>query len=97
MQLPFEFPSLSVSFTIAHNNCLLDFCAKPQLNRVLDRAHAHLLIQGARFFTFLSLLGTVSSGLPGRKALGPRYMDFHPRLPMVYVINELSSEVAVFE
>lgn len=41
--------------------------------------------------------GTVHSGLVGRRALGPRYIEFHPFLPVCYVINELSSEVAVFE
>eukprot|EP00928_Gymnodinium_smaydae_P093466 TRINITY_DN7765_c0_g1_i2.p1 TRINITY_DN7765_c0_g1~~TRINITY_DN7765_c0_g1_i2.p1 ORF type:complete len:438 (-),score=97.52 TRINITY_DN7765_c0_g1_i2:78-1391(-) len=30
-------------------------------------------------------------------ALGPRYIEFHPRLPVCYVINELSCEVSVFE
>jgi len=39
----------------------------------------------------------IQSGSPGRKALGPRYVEFHPFLPVVYVINELSSEVSVFE
>ena len=29
-------------------------------------------------------------------ALGPRYIEFHPTLPVAYVVNELSSEVAVF-
>ena len=40
--------------------------------------------------------GEVKSGKPGDKALGPRYIDFHPSLPIAYVVNELSSEVAVF-
>ena len=31
-----------------------------------------------------------------RNALGPRYIEFHPTLPIAYVVNELSSEVAVF-
>ena len=26
----------------------------------------------------------------------PRYIEFHPTLPIAYVVNELSSEVAVF-
>mmetsp|Transcript_88135 Transcript_88135/g.247909 ORF Transcript_88135/g.247909 Transcript_88135/m.247909 type:complete len:424 (+) Transcript_88135:130-1401(+) len=41
--------------------------------------------------------GVQPSGPPGRRALGPRYIEFHPRLPICYVINELSSEVSVFE
>lgn len=45
----------------------------------------------------LTPLGAIPSGPPGRKALGPRYLDFHPTLPVCYVINELSSEVSVFE
>jgi len=44
-------------------------------------------------------LGACPSGVMGRQgvALGPRYIDFHPSLPVCYVINELSCEVAVFE
>mmetsp|Transcript_65994 Transcript_65994/g.172936 ORF Transcript_65994/g.172936 Transcript_65994/m.172936 type:complete len:440 (+) Transcript_65994:80-1399(+) len=45
----------------------------------------------------LEAAGTVMSGPEGRKALGPRYIEFHPTLPIAYVINELSSEVSVFE
>lgn len=45
----------------------------------------------------LTAVGTVPSGPPGRKALGPRYISFHPTLPICYVVNELSSEVSVFE
>lgn len=41
--------------------------------------------------------GTMQSGTPGKVALGPRYIEFHPTLPICYVINELSSEVAVFK
>jgi len=40
--------------------------------------------------------GNVKSGSPGRTALGPRYIEFHPTLKVAYVVNELSSEVAVF-
>lgn len=36
-----------------------------------------------------------SLGLEGR-AHGPRYITFHPTLPVVYVVNELSSTVSVF-
>jgi len=41
--------------------------------------------------------GVMPSGPPGRIALGPRYIEFHPALPYAYVVNELSSEVSVFE
>lgn len=41
--------------------------------------------------------GTVPSGPPGAKALGPRYIEFHPTLPICYVVNELSCEVSVFQ
>ena len=40
--------------------------------------------------------GEIKSGEEGRNALGPRYIEFHPTLPIAYVVNELSSEVAVF-
>jgi len=36
------------------------------------------------------------SGLKRHGAEGPRYIDFHAQLPVAYVVNELSSEVAVF-
>ena len=45
----------------------------------------------------LTAFGEVPSGKLGTTALGPRYIEFHPSLPVAYVINELSSEVAVFE
>ncbi|CAE7036184.1 pgl [Symbiodinium natans] len=41
--------------------------------------------------------GTMSSGPAGRKALGPRYIEFHPTLPICYVVNELASDISVFE
>ena len=40
--------------------------------------------------------GSIRSGGAERAALGPRYIEFHPTLPIAYVVNELSSEVAVF-
>jgi len=40
--------------------------------------------------------GSIPSGPPGRRALGPRYIEFHPTLDVCYVVNELSSEVSVF-
>ena len=45
----------------------------------------------------LTSFGEFASGQPGSTALGPRYIEFHPSFPIAYVINELSSEVAVFE
>jgi len=45
----------------------------------------------------LSPGATIPSGPPGRQALGPRYIEFHPWLPLAYVVNELSSEISVFE
>lgn len=45
----------------------------------------------------LTAAGIFKSGADGRMALGPRYIEFHPNLPVAYVINELSSEVAVFQ
>jgi len=45
----------------------------------------------------MEAMGAVKSGPDGRRALGPRYIEFHPTLPICYVVNELSSEVAVFE
>jgi len=45
----------------------------------------------------LTAAGTLPSGPPGRTALGPRYIEFHPQFDVCYVINELSSEVSVFE
>mmetsp|Transcript_28692 Transcript_28692/g.66570 ORF Transcript_28692/g.66570 Transcript_28692/m.66570 type:complete len:491 (+) Transcript_28692:99-1571(+) len=44
----------------------------------------------------LEAAGTTPSGPPGRRALGPRYIEFHQSLPVCYVVNELSSEVSVF-
>jgi 6-phosphogluconolactonase (cycloisomerase 2 family) len=44
----------------------------------------------------LTPAGMIRSGPPDPKALGPRYMDFHPTLPMCYVVNELSNDVSVF-
>jgi len=40
--------------------------------------------------------GCMPSGPAGRRALGPRYIEFHPTLPCAFVVNELSSEVSVF-
>jgi 6-phosphogluconolactonase (cycloisomerase 2 family) len=41
-------------------------------------------------------LGEVKSGLSKGKPDGPRYVEFHKSLPLMYVINELSSSIAVF-
>ncbi|GMI31794.1 hypothetical protein TrCOL_g3340 [Triparma columacea] len=42
-------------------------------------------------------LSAIPSGLQGGTPDGPRYIDFHPHLPIAYVINELSSSIAVFK
>ena len=44
----------------------------------------------------ITAAGVVESGLKGAIPHGPRYIEFHPTLPIAYVINELSSEIAVF-
>eukprot|EP00448_Togula_jolla_P005473 CAMPEP_0170593066 /NCGR_PEP_ID=MMETSP0224-20130122/13251_1 /TAXON_ID=285029 /ORGANISM="Togula jolla, Strain CCCM 725" /LENGTH=417 /DNA_ID=CAMNT_0010916997 /DNA_START=70 /DNA_END=1324 /DNA_ORIENTATION=- len=44
----------------------------------------------------LTLQDQSLAGPPGRAALGPRYLQFHPKLHVAYVINELSCEVSVF-
>jgi len=44
----------------------------------------------------LTATAVTRSGPEGRIALGPRYLEFHPSLPVCYVVNELSSEVSVF-
>eukprot|EP01082_Thalassiosira_pseudonana_P008954 g7914.t1 g7914 contig26:556548-558268(+) len=43
-----------------------------------------------------SELNVLPSGLSTGKADGPRYFEFHPRFNVAYVVNELSSTVAVF-
>merc|ERR1719401_1339307 len=45
---------------------------------------------------WLKPAGVMRSGPEDRFALGPRYIEFHPTLPIAYVVNELSSEVSVF-
>merc|ERR550525_326117 len=45
----------------------------------------------------LTAAGEMKSGPEGRWALGPRYIEFHPSLPVCYVVNELSSEVSIFD
>jgi 6-phosphogluconolactonase len=44
----------------------------------------------------LTAAGHINSGEKGKVALGPRYIEFHPTFPIAYVVNELSSEVAIF-
>merc|ERR1712039_766614 len=45
----------------------------------------------------LAAASVIKSGPEGRVALGPRYIEFHPTWAVAYVVNELSSEVSVFE
>jgi len=42
-------------------------------------------------------LNVLPSGLRTGKPDGPRYFEFHPQFNIAYVVNELSSTVAVFE
>lgn len=48
-------------------------------------------------FGKLTAAGSICSGAVGGKGYGPRYIEFHAWLPIAYVINELSSEICVFE
>lgn len=41
-------------------------------------------------------MNKLPSGLATGRPDGPRYLEFHPKFSVVYVINELSSTVAVF-
>ena len=42
--------------------------------------------------------GVIASGIrAGRRGLGPRYLIFAKDTPTAYVVNELSSQVAVFQ
>jgi 6-phosphogluconolactonase (cycloisomerase 2 family) len=42
--------------------------------------------------------GSIPADVTGRKGpYGPRYIEFHPRLPLVFLVNELSSSISVFE
>ena len=42
-------------------------------------------------------LNFLPSGLCSGHPDGPRYICFHPRLPMAYVVNELSSTVCLYQ
>jgi 6-phosphogluconolactonase (cycloisomerase 2 family) len=42
-------------------------------------------------------LNVMPSGLCTSKPDGPRYFEFHPQFNIAYVVNELSSTIAVFE
>mmetsp|Transcript_30111 Transcript_30111/g.47907 ORF Transcript_30111/g.47907 Transcript_30111/m.47907 type:complete len:439 (-) Transcript_30111:48-1364(-) len=44
----------------------------------------------------LTRIGEISVGATG-VSHGPRYIEFHPTLPVCYVVNEISSVVAVFQ
>jgi 6-phosphogluconolactonase (cycloisomerase 2 family) len=45
----------------------------------------------------LQLAGSMKTSMNETVRAGPRYICFHPTLPVAYIINELSSTVAVFE
>ena len=41
-------------------------------------------------------INTMPSGLSTGKPDGPRYIEFHPKFNVAYVVNELSSTVSHF-
>jgi len=41
--------------------------------------------------------GTIPADNTGKGPFGPRYIEFHPKLPVAYLVNELSSSISVFE
>jgi 6-phosphogluconolactonase (cycloisomerase 2 family) len=45
----------------------------------------------------LTPVGMVHCGEETKAHLGPRYIEFHPSLNVAYVVNELESNIAVFE
>lgn len=41
--------------------------------------------------------GTVPANIMSNDPAGPRYIEFHPKLNVAYVVNELGSSISVFE
>jgi 6-phosphogluconolactonase len=64
----------------------------PDLGKDLIREFMYNNKDGKIDFEFNVLPSGMSTGKPD----GPRYIDFHPRFNVAYVVNELSSTVAVF-
>lgn len=64
----------------------------PCLGKDLIREFYYNVVDGSIEIEMNNLPSGLCTGHPD----GPRYLCFHPRLPIVYVVNELSSTVAVF-
>jgi 6-phosphogluconolactonase len=65
----------------------------PDLGKDLIREFYYNRADGKIDFEFNKLPSGLSSGMPD----GPRYLHFHPKYNIAYVVNELSSTIAVFE
>ena len=57
----------------------------------------HFNRQEARLYAGMVIPSSSQNDHDAKKPLGPRYIEFHPYFPVAYVINEISSEVAVFK
>jgi len=64
----------------------------PDLGKDLVREFWYNKTEGKIGFEFNVLPSGLSTGKPD----GPRYIEFHPKLNIAYVVNELSSTVAIF-
>ena len=64
----------------------------PDLGKDLVREIHYDSRKGALGSEFNVLPSGMSTGMPD----GPRYIDFHPRFNVAYVVNELSNSIAVF-
>ena len=65
----------------------------PDLGKDLIREFFYNSVSGSIEFEMNVMPSGLCTGLPD----GPRYFEFHPYYPIAYVVNELSSTVAVFE
>lgn len=65
----------------------------PDLGKDLVREFFYNAEQGKIELELNVLPSGLCTGMPD----GPRYFEFHPRYPVAYVVNELSSTIAVFE
>ena len=64
----------------------------PCLGKDLIREFYYNVVDGSIEIEMNNLPSGLCTGHPD----GPRYLCFHPRLPIVYVVNELSSTVSLF-
>jgi len=64
----------------------------PDLGKDLIREIFYDNKKGALGLEFNVLPSGMSTGMPD----GPRYIDFHPKINVAYVVNELSSTIAVY-